>query len=551
MNKRYLKNLFNIFIFLILISCTNREFVYFKLPETESVLLSESVNSGDINKVSSALTTIKPGKRFAKHLGKFVTDAIALGYDDIAELLMDNGADVNSYFPDFSRPIFNKVLTFSRSSRSSLDNSMYPISNCIVNRVNNEMLRISKNKFYCKSPASMAIRHGNINMLKKLYDHGLSIEDLRLLGFYYNGIKFHYVDLTDIPCVHISLLQEAIQANMHETNMHDVIEFLLSKKLSYVGGLDLFGNSILVKAIEQNDQKLIDKLLQKEEFSTLVTVPSYTKPYSTMYRIHFANNSGLTALSTAIYFGNNEVAKKIINLTEVPDEIEYGATHHPNTENRSIKYVHPLVIASFLGNVEIINLLLDKNINPHVEGKLFLKNGQILRNPQSFRFSSDKLEYSITYYEYITTTREYLQYNNPVDYSVNYTPIEAAFKANKPDVVELLLNRMNANNLSDALILLIKNRSIVGLEFSILNKLLSRNIDLNFRDHKGYTALMHAVDKKSSIELVQLLLQHGADKNIKNNSNQTALDIAKEKSNNSYSEFCKAEYEKVINILEN
>ncbi len=49
---------------------------------------------------------------------------------------------------------------------------------------------------------------------------------------------------------------------------------------------------------------------------------------------------------------------------------------------------------------------------------------------------------------------------------------------------------------------------------------------LNLQDHRGYTALMHAVES-SDEEGVRLLLYLGADKTIKNNKGETASTIAR------------------------
>jgi ankyrin repeat protein len=49
--------------------------------------------------------------------------------------------------------------------------------------------------------------------------------------------------------------------------------------------------------------------------------------------------------------------------------------------------------------------------------------------------------------------------------------------------------------------------------------------DINFQDDEGFTVLMDAVyDDKPSV--VKILLEAGADKNLKNSDGRSALDIA-------------------------
>ena len=60
--------------------------------------------------------------------------------------------------------------------------------------------------------------------------------------------------------------------------------------------------------------------------------------------------------------------------------------------------------------------------------------------------------------------------------------------------------------------------------------LIKQGVDVNYqRKLDGYTSL-HFAAQRCGLEMIQLLLKHGAHTHLKNDKNQTALDLAKEKS---------------------
>jgi len=62
---------------------------------------------------------------------------------------------------------------------------------------------------------------------------------------------------------------------------------------------------------------------------------------------------------------------------------------------------------------------------------------------------------------------------------------------------------------------------------SIFKRILEAGVDINIMAWRRETALMKAVDIPDSEDLVRFLLDHGADPTIKNNADQTALDLAR------------------------
>jgi uncharacterized protein len=58
--------------------------------------------------------------------------------------------------------------------------------------------------------------------------------------------------------------------------------------------------------------------------------------------------------------------------------------------------------------------------------------------------------------------------------------------------------------------------------FKIVILLIEHGADIHVRNESGWTALMYA-SSKGSFEMAKLLLENGADPNISNNSGETAL----------------------------
>ena len=78
-------------------------------------------------------------------------------------------------------------------------------------------------------------------------------------------------------------------------------------------------------------------------------------------------------------------------------------------------------------------------------------------------------------------------------------------------------------------------------------KAMAFQADVNRQDNEGITPLMEAASIRSS-ELVRLLLEHGADANIKDRGGRTAMDIARKKRNKEVSAILKASLAKAIEI---
>jgi ankyrin repeat protein len=94
-------------------------------------------------------------------------------------------------------------------------------------------------------------------------------------------------------------------------------------------------------------------------------------------------------------------------------------------------------------------------------------------------------------------------------------------KENKEGCRINVIPKDDDNNLLSELV-----RCSIDGDVKSLKYILNKNIDINSRNEKGFTALMYASSNGKS-EVIRILLSHGADKNIKTTKGNTALSFAK------------------------
>ncbi|KAL7290209.1 hypothetical protein TKK_0015915 [Trichogramma kaykai] len=118
------------------------------------------------------------------------------------------------------------------------------------------------------------------------------------------------------------------------------------------------------------------------------------------------------------------------------------------------------------------------------------------------------------------------------------TPLMLAAKLNKPEVVDLILNKFSSNlknikakdKFSHFFVACIKNKTDIIKHMMKESIYINEQVDLNATMWAGYTALHFAV-LFNSFETIKLLLSHKADVTIKNADHMTALHLAYKKNN--------------------
>ncbi|MGE0206986.1 MAG: ankyrin repeat domain-containing protein [Candidatus Babeliales bacterium] len=112
------------------------------------------------------------------------------------------------------------------------------------------------------------------------------------------------------------------------------------------------------------------------------------------------------------------------------------------------------------------------------------------------------------------------------------TPFQWASGAGKLEIMKLLfgtkkclINQQDKNK-QTAL-----HWAVWGVHKEATDQLLAWGADCNIQNHKGYTPLMYVVQKatvhtqKNVVDIIQALLNHGAQKTLKNNYGETAKDL--------------------------
>ena len=132
----------------------------------------------------------------------------------------------------------------------------------------------------------------------------------------------------------------------------------------------------------------------------------------------------------------------------------------------------------------------------------------------------------------------YLVLANQISYSVPIIPplYEAALTSNYDQFKKLLQQGDYPKELVDPFSghkINLLQITILGGNIKIVKELLDNNVfDINVTDSDGNSAL-HAVvlspnqNAASSVEMIQLLISQGINKNIKNSAGQTAYDLLK------------------------
>jgi ankyrin repeat protein len=188
--------------------------------------------------------------------------------------------------------------------------------------------------------------------------------------------------------------------------------------------------------------------------------------------IEIKDENGNTTLYFGCLWGHHHVVEVLLEMGADPD---MGIKPDDPPENWS-----PLTVAVDDGYEKCVRLLLDKKANPNLPGPSMWGT--------ALRYAAVKGHLNIC-----------------------QMLVDSGADPNSPLIVPPILTQM------------ITDYEASERQLEIFDFLLSHNADVNAKDASGTPVLIHAVESDEGDEFVRRLLDHGADINILNSDNQSAL----------------------------
>jgi len=198
-------------------------------------------------------------------------------------------------------------------------------------------------------------------------------------------------------------------------------------------------------------------------------------------------------------------------LCEFYDLAEYLILNHPHLVNaRGGWFISPLAVALQRGNFKMAGLLFQHSADVDVRG---------------YRMRTPLI--AASFYGLLGVTQWLLNRGadpNLQDDGISYgggTPLHSAVDGGQPEVARLLLRYKADISFQDVTSQLAATDGQPNL-----TQLMPRHaVDVNARNRYGTTPL-YLASKRGTLEFVRLLIDHGADIDLKDNEGRTAFDVA-------------------------
>ena len=399
--------------------------------------------------------------------------AILHNQEDIAEFL-----ELHKDDPEFSRKATN--LRFFTAIRK---NDLKTLSEIL----NNGLVDVNQTNKWGNTPLKIALTHLNYKMIKLLVDHGADLEAKDKHG---KTILDHAIEQAHLPTM--KMLIEA-GANVEENQ--DAIN-KLEKEVA---------QQEFLKALNQNDIQKVTQLLE----TGLINTNKY-------------NTDGTTPLEKSLTFLSTDMAKLLIKYgADLEAEDDNGHTFLDRAiEAKNLSKIKTLVNlgANTQNRIDRINDLYKAK----AQKEFFEALGQL--NLQKI---NELLETGLVDIE----GRGYaINYNSRLNHNYNaQSALEYAISQENLDLIELLVE---ANASTKNKIEQINNLRQKRIQKNLFEAISSRNIqrvtqllesgaiDLTQPENNALPWAIYY----NSIEIIKLLVQHGANLEEKNNNGQTALD---------------------------
>lgn len=254
-------------------------------------------------------------------------------------------------------------------------------------------------------------------------------------------------------------------------NHPEIVELLVSHGININTRTD-FGATALLIAVENNHKDVIDVLLR------LGADPSISLQTSNTYHIKFNVEAEDTPLHAAIKLGHIDAVQSLLNKGANPDIL--GAKGH-----------NALSLAAEKGRVEIVELLINHGANINARSEMGA-TALLIAIEHKHKNVVDLLLSSAIEHVFFPLQKS-SPYHNKFNVVAYDTPLHAAIKMGDKDILEALLVRYHSVN--------------------------------NIQNSLGETPL-HCAVKSRNIEMVELLLNAGAQVYVKDVAGNTPIRMA-------------------------
>lgn len=433
--------------------------------EAENAYLIQAADTGDVNKVENCINIGANLEAKSMEGDTALIIASKCGHASIVKLLIEEGADINA------GNIEGKTPLIMAAGYGHLD---------IVDILFQKGVNINAKDKFGRNAIMIAQDSGFSNIMNFLSQHGAiggAIDRNQVVRFVYEG---------------------DIRSFRQHVNRGTVLNIPMEN-----------GKTILEEAAGKNRRDFVEAMIENGadiDFkgsngrTALLTAAQYG--YADIVRLLLRNGANPnvrdkdnnTPLLLASRYGWVDIAKDLIqNGAQVDDAGTYGET--------------PLVLASENGHTDIVETLLNAGADPN------------------YRNILNKTPLMVSILEGFGNIEEILRRAGARKGEKEAELILAATRGDENDVRRLIGEKANLNAQGkdgNAALLIASKQGFTHIVKALLEVNGGRRVNINMKNHRGWTSLMLAADAGNK-DIIDLLIQSGAEINTKRSNGATAL----------------------------